>query len=1103
MYAKKPFRYVSVFALLFFVLCSNAQTDTKFWFAAPDISHKHGGDMNGNGRPFYLHLSALERTEVTIDRPSDPFFPDTTVSLAEGESFSLRLDNLMPGLWKDIEVKADGKVQPKGFEITATPGKVTAFYELNGLYNRDIFTLKGSNALGTEFTVSTQNIYDNESEWDARSGFVVVATRPNTTVTVDLPVGVDYEGHPGGGTVTVTLPNPGDAYAFQVVSHEASQHPQGVRVISNDEDKPIAVTVYDDSMNGKSGCRDTYGDQIVPDVLLGREYIVMKGHLGDPPAIPSRAEYIFVTAISDATDIDTGGFYVKTINKGDVYPIQITERYTRLKASNPVSVAHITGTGGGCEQGGAILPPVDGCTGSNTVTFAHSTPESDDFHLNLLVRTNPRKPSEAAKNFTLHVAGVEYEIPSSFFEYSSDSSFAFLIDDTKTTGTVYDWINAKVPAGTPPTVATIKNPKTLFHLGVLHGGVTNGAKYGYFSNYSANGTSGIELGGGFSTGKNIYCDAEPFRLFAYGGKEYTWSCKDEQGNDISDKISGIKFKSPYFDPDTAGIYNLKVDIKGTCDKDSIISLQAFVYEAPVSDFTIDKAEGCTPLEVLFENKSDAEEMIWKIEKSNETFSQDTVPARFKRVFKNESDVIQAFEVSLTSYVGNGLCSSSLTKSVKVFPDASRGADFTVTSVADDCESKTFLLENTKLGEGVQSFAWDLGNGETETVKTSFEYAYLRSQEKDSVFNVILAVTDTNGCSGADTNSVNVEIGLKADYLTDTSRGCSPLSVNFTGTANKNTEDGAFKWIIGGEQVSDTVSFETELENTSESDSLFKISLVVSSGDCSDTVIHEIEVFPVPKADFQPEKERGCSPWTIHIANNSFDAEKSHWYLNDKLVSTDISPELTLMNYSGEKEEKRIRLDIATENNCVNTIEKTVEVLPSPKAVFEADKQEGISPLIVNFVNKSEGVKTYHWDFSDGFTSFEENPLHIFIADEEKSFVVKMIVKDEEECADTSSLTIKVKAKEVSSLAELKNEKTAYYFDQLLDQLYVNLSIGQQSDVKVSVFNLTGRLEVSKSMKALLPGEHQEVLYLERLVAGAYILRIETDNEVISGKFIKR
>ena len=56
-------------------------------------------------------------------------------------------------------------------------------------------------------------------------------------------------------------------------------------------------------------------------------------------------------------------------------------------------------------------------------------------------------------------------------------------------------------------------------------------------------------------------------------------------------------------------------------------------------------------------------------------------------------------------------------------------------------------------------------------------------------------------------------------------------------------------------------------------------------------------------------------------------------------------------------------------------------LPCPEAAFTAAPTSGVSPLTVQFSNSSTGSPTYQsWDFGDGTTSTDQNPVHTYAAD---------------------------------------------------------------------------------------------------------------------------
>jgi PKD repeat protein len=54
----------------------------------------------------------------------------------------------------------------------------------------------------------------------------------------------------------------------------------------------------------------------------------------------------------------------------------------------------------------------------------------------------------------------------------------------------------------------------------------------------------------------------------------------------------------------------------------------------------------------------------------------------------------------------------------------------------------------------------------------------------------------------------------------------------------------------------------------------------------------------------------------------------------------------------------------------------ITVLNIPRADFTSDKNRGGAPLNVNFIDQSTGLPTsWKWDFRDGGTSTEKNPVH--------------------------------------------------------------------------------------------------------------------------------
>src|SRR5690606_10228791 len=145
----KFIRIVGLLCMLVQVVDSFSQTDTMFWFAAPELSAGQNLD-----RPIILRLvSGAQPAIVTVAQPAGGGMPTQTLNLNANSLVSL---DLTPWI-DDIECKPGNTVLNAGLNIRAsTP--ISAYYEVVGAdLNPEMFVLKGRNAVGYQFLISAQN----------------------------------------------------------------------------------------------------------------------------------------------------------------------------------------------------------------------------------------------------------------------------------------------------------------------------------------------------------------------------------------------------------------------------------------------------------------------------------------------------------------------------------------------------------------------------------------------------------------------------------------------------------------------------------------------------------------------------------------------------------------------------------------------------------------------------------------------------------------------------------------------------------------------------------------------------------------------------------
>ena len=415
------------------------QTDTEFWFVAPEVWAGHGD------APIVLRFATLDAAAtVTVSQPANAAFPVQTLNIAANGSATLDLTPWM-GM---VENKPVNTILSYGLHITST-ADITAYYEVNHINNPDIFTLKGNAALGTEFYTPFQTFLSNNYN-ESKSGLDLVATEDGTSITITPTQAL--AGYAAGIPFTITL-DQGETFSLRAASVAAANHPAGTHITSS---APIAITMSDDSIVGSpygGTCFDLLGDQLIPVSVAGTEYIAIKG-----PAL-NGPDKVFILATEDGTDVFINGIQFSTLNAGETYTHSLLADVAYYTTSAPVVVLHLTGVS--CEVAGAILPPLI-CTGSDEVAFVRST--NADFALNLLVQ------SGAEGGFTFN--GNPAWIPAANF--------------TAVPGTGGSWLYCQITAtGFVPNLQSSRVANSLgrFHLGTINGSSSSYARYGYFSDF--------------------------------------------------------------------------------------------------------------------------------------------------------------------------------------------------------------------------------------------------------------------------------------------------------------------------------------------------------------------------------------------------------------------------------------------------------------------------------------------------------------------------------------------------------------------------------------------------------------------------------------------
>jgi gliding motility-associated-like protein len=265
----------------------------------------------------------------------------------------------------------------------------------------------------------------------------------------------------------------------------------------------------------------------------------------------------------------------------------------------------------------------------------------------------------------------------------------------------------------------------------------------------------------------------------------------------------------------------------------------------------------------------------------------------------------------------------------------------------------------------------------------------------------------NGCSATVTETISVWQSPVASIEPVPSAGCDPVSITFTNTSTAGTPM-TYLWTFSD----GTTSTLQNPTHTFSPPGVYGFSLSVTTNQkCIDTsqvlAANSITVFPSPIANFSYASATGQC-----LDNNNFDFTNATVFTIPGITSWDFGPAASTQTSSVQnvpditfntKGSHTITL-VANEGGCLDTAKKVIELFDNPVASHEPVIDLGCDPMSVRFINTStsDSPLSYLWTFSDGTSSTQANPLHIFSPPGVYDYTLTIMT--DSKCIDTSQIT---------------------------------------------------------------------------------------------------
>jgi PKD repeat protein len=989
-----------------------AQVDSDFWFAVPELSYRNAY----GGKPGTLRISTLElEATVTISMPANPYdpvlnpagFQDIVISIPGNSAQSVDLshliddiDNTSNNLLENKNLTADG-INNFGLHISST-NLINVYWSVDytaagGPGGADIWTLKGSNGLGTLFYTPFQTFYPSRNTLPAAySAIDIVASEDNTQVTITLPpgkaasYGLPMTNIAAGGIHTVTL-NMGQTFSVFPLNKSiaAADRLAGTRIQST---LPIAVTLKDDAVAvGPSGA-DVVGDQLIPVSVTGDHYIV--------PAI-NNPNHVYVVAtenntgiyVYDPAGVPIGASPYVTLNAGQQALVIIPNGagYARLtsstSAADPYRPFYVFQMGiENNARGGALVPPI-GCTGNTQLAFTRAF-EDNKFYFFIIV--------EKGNEDKFLIDGTRQDgiiNPGAFTEIAGSGGYMAYFSNSINSNTL------------PVGQHLVTNTGGIFHLGILNGfpGLGQGQKmnYGYYSDFG-NLNIGASVAG---TNSQIVraCYADPVQLYAFGGTVYNWT-PDTYLDDATSNLP-IAYNLP------PGPHSYTVDVSGACGNGSI-NITVLVAQPVQAFFQTDVASGCSELEVNFTDQSTGA-WSWRYDPGDGSppvyYDLDPLtvaippppnPFVFSHTYRNTTGLPVEHTITLLVRNESG-CADFYTKTIVVFPEIE--ADFSVDTV-EGCDPVEVTFTNNTSGN-IDTWFWEFGDGGSSIEENPVHIYRNVFGPGVEVFTARLIATSPFLCRDTTYQTISVKPYIEALFTFDYVSACTPHEIEIF---NQSFGADLYFWDFGDGTTSNSPDpvINKIFTNTGDVPVTYTIRLHIENDEgCFDVMERDVTVFPDVVAAFTPAPDSGCSPLNVEFVNNSTGAAYYYWEFGDGGSSTLENPVHEYdRNLTGADIVYTVKLLVTSEELCRDSAFFDIVVHPYIEAAFTAENVTACHPFDLIIDNLSVGAVYYNWDFGDGTTSSAPDPIifHTYLNTTGATVVypLSLIIENDQGCTDT-------------------------------------------------------------------------------------------------------
>ncbi len=417
-----------------------------------------------------------------------------------------------------------------------------------------------------------------------------------------------------------------------------------------------------------------------------------------------------------------------------------------------------------------------------------------------------------------------------------------------------------------------------------------------------------------------------------------------------------------------GTYTISVTATDTNGCVYTFNYPNIVYVSdPLASFTINQPQsGCVPYEVQFINNSTgANGYYWYFgDGNNSTLASPsyiyTIPGVYT-VQLNAAKKGCVRSLVMTNYI-------TVNEAVAGF------------SLTPDSGCIPLPVVFTDLSINAVSWMWDFGDGSTSVLQNP-----VHSFTSQPSSGISLVIIDSNGCT--DTVSAPAPILIVPDIQVSDTNACSLTDILFSTTLNAVS----YLWNFGDGTTS---SQQNPVHQYTQSGT-YTVSLtcVLASGCTAVTTSPGLISVSAPVSAFMSPTVAICAPSLVNFINQSTGSTSWLWDFGDGTSSSSENPS-HIYNVPGSY---TVSLIAYSDSGCSDTLTLIDYItVPGTLTEFTLAGIDFCANSIVQFTDQSINASNWFWNFGDGSTSTQQNPVHIYTVS--GSYTVTLITTDSVGCS---------------------------------------------------------------------------------------------------------